>query len=73
MNTFKIWRGTQKKNQHESNLSIVFILYEKKIILSSNQRKEKNNTDKILFLIFKGVYMVQIYLIFIIFNLNLDH
>ena len=51
-----------------------FILYEKKKnYYLQIKEKEKYNMDKILFLIFKGVYMVQIYLIFIIFNLNLDH
>ena len=64
----------KKKNQHESNFSIVFILYEKIYIYYLQiKEKEKYNMDKILFLIFKCVYMVQIYLIFIIFNLNLDH
>ena len=81
MNTFKIWRGTpknkKKKNQHESNLSIVYIIgkkgKKKTFIIFGIKEKEKYNTDKILFLIFNRVYMVQIYLIFIIFNLNLDH
>ena len=53
--------------------SFLYYMKKKNLYYLQIKEKEKYNTHKILFLIFKGIYMVQIYLIFIIFNLNLDH
>ena len=54
MNTFKIWRGTQKKKKICMNLICQsFILYEKNVYYLQIKDKEKYNTDKILFFIFK--------------------